>query len=192
MEENKAPEVVETATDAGATATPAPTEGAVTVTADPTAAAPEVVSPEATPAPAADPSPEVPPAAGPAEPVNDGELGARFESLQQQITQQAEQLNAMRAAARQQALSHLGVKEAYREFAPDVDVTTPEGKAQLERWVTDRPEIVAKRDAPPEQHGVHTPAIAKQADRRSWLAKALRLQGKKYDEDTERIRRVHG
>ena len=47
-----------------------------------------------------------------------------------------------RAEAMARSLTALGVKPQYHEIAPaNIDPRTPEGKAALEKWAADRPEI---------------------------------------------------
>jgi len=54
----------------------------------------------------------------------------------------------LKAEARDQALSRLGVLDKFARFAPDVDVRDKKGQADLEKWAKDNPELLAPRDQP--------------------------------------------
>lgn len=71
-------------------------------------------------------------------------LAAEREAFTAEI---AEGKASIRKEARAQALDKLGVLPAYRDFVPDVDPRTAEGAAVLEKWATDRPEVVKKTAA---------------------------------------------
>jgi len=99
----------------------------------------------------------------------------------------------MRTAALESALVHLGVKDKYREFAPKVDATTQQGKAKLEQWVSDRPEIVERQTiGKPPIEVQDTLAHRAQEQGRGWLARGLRRMTGRYGADVKRIRRAHG
>lgn len=73
-------------------------------------------------------------------------MAAQFKKLEEQAAANKAELERMKAAdaatARNDVLTQLGVKPQYREFAPaNVDARTPEGRAALEKWATERPEI---------------------------------------------------
>tara|TARA_R100000808_G_scaffold2971_1_gene11081 strand:+ start:835 stop:1392 length:558 start_codon:yes stop_codon:yes gene_type:complete len=74
---------------------------------------------------------------------------------------EAERLDAERAAWKQEveadrarlrvelrdaALDRAGVLSKYNNFAPDVDVRTPEGQKALESWLKDHPETIKRPD----------------------------------------------
>jgi hypothetical protein len=100
----------------------------VTVTPGPDAA-PVDVAPEA-------PVVETPPAPEPDPRIAENE--ARLAKMSDQIEKQ-------RKAARDNALDALGVLAKYRGLAPDVDPFTDEGKASLEKFAAEHPEILSAR-----------------------------------------------
>lgn len=168
-----------------------------------TDAAPETaVSPPATVPPqgdSADPAPSVAdttPDTAPvstADPPAEPEPAPDVDAMAARIAALETDAKRVRKASLENALAHLGVKQIYRADAPKVDVNTPDGKAKLERWVSERPEIVeANADGKVADHVEDEIAARAGKEGRGWLAKALRKTGIKYRGEVKNIRRVHG
>ena len=98
-----------------------------------------VPAPAPEPAPAPKPDPD--PAPEPEPKLDNDALKKLLDEQQAQIDKQATDLATARAAARQTHLQHLGVKGKFHNIAPDADPFTDEGKAALEEWATDNPEL---------------------------------------------------
>ena len=84
----------------------------------------------------ADPSDEAPQTPAP---------DPRIAENEAKLAKMGEQLEKQRKAARDNALDSLGVLPKYRALAPDVDPFTDDGKAALERFAADHPEILRAR-----------------------------------------------
>ena len=100
-------------------------------------------------------APEPPPPAPEPARSDRAELGDQLRELELRNDELARTLEAETArlaqAAREQVAADLGVLPAYRKFVPsDIDARTAEGRAQLERWASEHPELVAPRVAPVE------------------------------------------
>lgn len=69
-------------------------------------------------------------------------LQAQLEALRADFTASKKEVAAVKAAARRDALVNAGIaKDEYLRFAPDVDVTSSEGKATLDNWIQAHPEL---------------------------------------------------
>jgi hypothetical protein len=69
-------------------------------------------------------------------------LQAELAELKGQVTASKAEVTAVKTNARNDALKAAGIKsEEYTKWAPDVDVTTPEGKAELQKWVDGHREL---------------------------------------------------
>jgi len=116
----------------------------------------EQQAPPAEPPAPAEPTQQAEPPKAPEPARSDrAELGDQLRELELRNDELARTLEAETArlaqAAREQVAADLGVLPAYRKFVPsDIDARTAEGRAQLERWASEHPELVAPRVAPVE------------------------------------------
>jgi hypothetical protein len=136
------------------TTTPAPTP-ALEPASEPTPAPAPAPAPEPAPVPAPEPAPTPAPTPAPAPTSDRSDLADQLRELELRNDELARTLEAETArlaqAAREQVAADLGVLPAYRKFVPsDIDARTAEGRAQLERWASEHPELVAPRVAPVE------------------------------------------
>ena len=71
------------------------------------------------------------------------------EKLREQLDAMRGDLDATKAGAlahaRASTMEALGVLPQYREFAPEADPRTAEGKAALEKWAAERPAMLSRR-----------------------------------------------
>ena len=82
-----------------------------------------------------------------AERARNAELKAEHETAVSDLATRVAQVEAERAEERRgRALDELGVLDKYRAFAPKADPTTAAGKATLEQWAAEHPELCRKAE----------------------------------------------
>ena len=75
-------------------------------------------------------------------------MAAQIEAQRQQIESSAAESAALKKQLHAAAVDRLGVLPQYRSTVPDFDVTTEDGKQQLDAWAASRPEICAALPVP--------------------------------------------
>lgn len=98
------------------------------------------------------PDPEIDKVAKPE--AEDGGRAGEIEALKAQIDAlksaqegSAEQLTRHAQAMRETLLGKLGVMDKFKGYAPDVDPFTDDGRAKLESWAAENPELLEARPA---------------------------------------------
>tara|TARA_R110001583_G_scaffold13041_5_gene56953 strand:- start:917 stop:1444 length:528 start_codon:yes stop_codon:yes gene_type:complete len=88
----------------------------------------------------------------PVEPTHDiSALEAQIQALQDAQKLSADALQKHETAMRETLLSKLGVIDKYRQYAPQVDPFSDDGRADLEKWAQENTELLESRpNAVPE------------------------------------------
>ena len=76
------------------------------------------------------------------------ELEALIADLQGKSSNIESEMANNRQAMRNSVLDGLGVLGKYRQYAPEVDPFTDDGRAALEAWATENPELLSARPTP--------------------------------------------